>query len=363
MKLARPDHEPIPTPREIDDHLSRYVIGQERARRAIALAAYSHMRRIEAHRRGLSGSLRKSNVLLIGPTGSGKTLLARHLAEIMRAPFSAADATEYTEAGYYGKDVELMISDLYASADHSVEETERGVVFIDEIDKIARRTQGAQNGAGTRDIGGEGVQQALLKMLEGRAITVPTGSNQPWARNDHITIDTTHILFVCAGTFSDLLADRAEHHRPVGFGQDDAKSHRHKRIRQQELVSFGMLAEFLGRLPIVVELDELGAKELLRVLTEPKDSLLGEMRDRLALDGVDLVMRHAAMQEIARHAIDRKLGARGLRSIVEDVCGDVLFDAPTHPGRRVVIDAAYVRRRLREAGETPTGQTLTPDAS
>jgi ATP-dependent Clp protease ATP-binding subunit ClpX len=348
MKLQRPDHQPFPTPLQIYEHLGRHVIGQERAKRAVALAAYGHMRRVEARRRGFTGTLRKSNVLLIGPTGSGKTLLARHLAEIMRAPFASADATEYTEAGYYGKDVELMIADLYQAADRSTEETERGVVFIDEIDKIARRTQGAQNGAGARDIGGEGVQQALLKMLEGREVTVPSGAGQPWARNDHLTIDTTNVLFVCAGTFSDLLADRSER-RVVGFSVGAANDKRRRRhIKQQELISYGMLAEFLGRLPVTVELEELGQADLLRVLTEPEDSLVREFRDRLALDGVDLVLRQAALREVVAHAVDRGVGARGLRSIMEDVCSDILFEAPSRAGRRVVVDADYVRRRLRD---------------
>jgi ATP-dependent Clp protease ATP-binding subunit ClpX len=352
MKLQRPDHQPVPSPRQIYDHLARHVIGQDRAKRALALAAYGHMRRIEARRRGYGGTLRKSNVLLIGPTGCGKTLLARHLAEIMRAPFATADATEYTEAGYYGKDVELMITDLFIAADRSTEETERGIIFIDEVDKIARRTQGAQNGAGARDIGGEGVQQALLKMLEGREINVPSPGGQPWARSDHTTVNTTNILFVCAGTFSDLLADRADR-KVVGFTAPGGKARR-RRIRQQELVSFGMLAEFLGRLSVVVELDELAPADLVRVLTEPEDSLLNEFRDRLALDGVEMVVRQAALREVVAHAVDRRVGARGLRTILEEVCSDILFDAPSNPARRVVIDGDYVRRRLRDMPDLKT---------
>jgi ATP-dependent Clp protease ATP-binding subunit ClpX len=324
------------------------VIGQERAKRAIALAAYSHLRRSEARRRGFAGVLHKSNVLLIGPTGSGKTLLARHLASIMRALFSVSDATEFTEAGYYGKDVELMITDLFTRADHSVEETERGVVFIDEVDKIARRTQGAQNGAGARDIGGEGVQQALLKMLEGREVTIPTTTSQPWNRHESVQVDTTNILFVCAGTFSDLHANRRVA-RAIGFGDTTAGRTRAKRISQQELASFGMLAEFLGRLPVVVELEELGVHDLVRVLTEPDESLVREYRDRLALDGVELVLRSSAMKEMAQQAIHRRVGARGLRAIMEDVCSELLFDAPGRDGRKVVVDAAYVRRRLEDS--------------
>jgi len=348
MKLSRTEHVPIPTPREIYEHLARHVIGQERAKRAIALAAYSHLRRAEARRRGYAGVLHKSNVLLIGPTGSGKTLLARHLADFMRAPFSVADATEFTEAGYYGKDVELMVTDLYMRSGHSVEDTERGVVFIDEVDKIARRTQGAQNGAGARDIGGEGVQQALLKMLEGREVTVPTSASQPWNRHETVQVDTTNILFVCAGTFSDLHEHRKAA-RSIGFGETNKGKAKHRRITQQELISFGMLAEFLGRLPVVVELEELGANDLVRVLTEPEESLVREYRDRLALDGVELVLRAAALKEMAQHAISRRVGARGLRSIMEEVCSEILFDAPGKTGKKVIVDAQFVRRRLADA--------------
>ena len=344
MKLTRPEPLGRPTPRQIVEHFDRHVVGQEEAKRALALAAYSHLRRIEAARRGQTEGWRKSNVLMVGHTGSGKTLLARHLAEAMRAPFIVADATEYTEAGYYGKDVEGMIADLFAQAGHSVEEAERGVVFIDEVDKIARRSQGAQNGSGARDIGGEGVQQALLKLLEGREVQVTNHNAPPWARPETTQVDTTNVLFVCAGTFTDLHGD-LEARRPLGFIPAQSAAGR-RPIGFRDLVSFGMLAEFLGRLPVVVQLHELGGPELERILVEPEDSLVREYRSRLALDGVELVVRPGALRELASQARERGVGARGLRALMERVCADLLFDAPDMDGRRVVVDAAYVRRRL-----------------
>jgi ATP-dependent Clp protease ATP-binding subunit ClpX len=350
MKHPRPDPQRIPSPREIFEHLEKYVVGQRRAKRALALASYTHLRRLQLRRAGRPSLLRKSNVLLIGPTGSGKTLLARHLAGVLEAPLATADATEFTEAGYYGKDVELMISDLFTRAGHVVEEAQRGLVFIDEVDKIARRSQGAANGAGARDIGGEGVQQGLLKLLEGREVLVPIHPGQPWARGETATVDTTEILFICAGTFTDLYPDLCTERR-VGFGATPRPQHvdereRRRSVRTEDLVSYGMLTEFLGRLPIVVELDELGADDLLRVLTEPADSLLREFRERLEMEGIELVVRASALREMVEQALSRKVGARGLRAIFEEVCSDLLFEAPERAGRRAVIDAGFVKRRL-----------------
>jgi ATP-dependent Clp protease ATP-binding subunit ClpX len=337
---------PIPTPRQIAERLSRFVVGQHRAKRTLAIAAYNHLKRT-ALRRGRRGApaLRKSNVLLVGPTGSGKTHLARNLAQILDVPFQVADATEFTEAGYYGKDVEVMIAELLGRAGHSVEQAQRGIVFIDEVDKIARRSQGHRAGVGVRDIGGEGVQQALLKILEGREILVPLNLAQHWQRHDAVTVDTTDILFVCAGTFTDLFAYGAEG-RSVGFGARDAARRAARRVRPKDLLEYGMLAEFLGRLPVVVQLDELGPEELLEVLTGPPDSVVREVRDLLASDGVELAFTEGGLREIVRHALERGAGARGLRAIVEETVSDLLFEAPERRGARVSVDASFVRRRM-----------------
>jgi ATP-dependent Clp protease ATP-binding subunit ClpX len=333
------------TPRQIHERLSRFVIGQDRAKRALSVAAYNHMKRL-AMRRTRRGAvpLRKSNVLLVGPTGSGKTHLARALAGILSVPFHVADATEFTEAGYYGKDVEVMISDLLARADHAVEEAQRGIVFVDEVDKIARRSHGPRTGGGARDIGGEGVQQALLKLLEGREVQVPVGQGQHWPRQETVSVDTTDVLFVCAGTFSDLHAYAAEG-RGLGFGARDAPRTR-RALRTKDLLDYGMLAEFLGRLPVVVQLEELSGEELLEVLTGPPDAVVRELKELLSADGVELSFTEGALREIVRASVERAAGARGLRAVVELVSADLLFEAPERRGKRITIDAAFVRRRL-----------------
>lgn len=342
---ARRD-SPLLTPREIYERLDKFVIGQEAAKRAVAIAAHNHLKRIQARRMRRTSLLKKSNILLIGPTGSGKTHIARNLAEILSVPFTTVDATEYTEAGYYGKDVEVMVADLLFKSNHSVEDTQRGIIFIDEVDKIARRSQSARNGAGSRDIGGEGVQQALLKLLEGREVFVPMNVTQAWNRGDFVPIDTRDILFICAGTFSDLHEyGGTVDSRPLGFGAQETK-HLHRRVTTKQLVEYGMLAEFLGRLPVVVQLDLLGEPELLRVLTEPPDSIVREYRELLGLDGIELDLTQDALREVVRFSIDKGLGARGLRSILEHVMADVMFEAPEHRRRQVTVDEDFVRIRL-----------------
>lgn len=343
--------QPLLTPRAIYERLDRYVVGQERAKRALAIAAYNHEKRLAERRVRGHSLLKKSNVLLVGPTGSGKTHLARNLAAVLEVPFTVADATEFTEAGYYGKDVEVMIGELLQQAHGSPEEARRGIVFLDEVDKIARRTQGARTGAGARDIGGEGVQQALLKLLEGREVFVPVDVTQHWSKHDFVRVDTADVLFICAGTFSDLHAYAGE--RAVGFARDRRPApSRPGTIGQRDLLEYGILAEFLGRLPVVVRLDPLGPEELIRILTVPPDSLLREYRELLAADGVELEVTDDGLREIVRHARERDTGARALRGIVEEVLAEALFEAPERRGQKWRVDGAYVRERLR-APENP----------
>src|SRR5580693_7032625 len=271
------ERQPLLTPRQIFSYLDRYVVGQERAKRTIAIAAYNHLKRCAQPTPAGKRLIKKSNVLLLGPTGSGKTHIARTLAQCLDVPFTIADATEYTEAGYYGKDVEVMVGELLHHADQDVELAQRGIVFIDEIDKIARRSQGARTGAGARDIGGEGVQQALLKVLEGREIFAPLNVTQHWNKHDFVVIDTQDILFIAAGTFSDLkLTDGA---KPVGFGSTaDGRGGPalSRRATEKELLDYGLLAELLGRLPVRVELDPLSEDDLFMVMTAPPDAVVRE---------------------------------------------------------------------------------------
>jgi ATP-dependent Clp protease ATP-binding subunit ClpX len=335
---------PSLTPREIYAYLDAYVIGQERAKRAVAIAAYNHLKRCaQPKNRRL---IKKANLLLVGPTGCGKTHIARNLADCLKVPFIVADATEYTEAGYYGKDVEVMIAELLFKSGHAIEETQRGIVFIDEIDKIARRSQGARNGAGSRDIGGEGVQQALLKLLEGREIFVPLNVTQHWNKHDFVQVDTSDILFIAAGTFSDLsLYDESQ--RPIGVVSRTAKA-KPKRIGMKELTDYGMLPELLGRLPVVVPLEALDEDQLLDVLSGPPDSLIKEYTALLAADDVRLEFADDALRELVRFAIARRVGARGLRGIVEEVCHDLMFEAPERRGETVMVTRQYVVARLQQ---------------
>jgi ATP-dependent Clp protease ATP-binding subunit ClpX len=352
---ARPSRAPTLTPREIYAHLDKHVIGQTRAKRTVAIAAYNHQKRCAE--RSVRGKklLKKSNVLLIGPTGCGKTHIARCLADLLEVPFTVVDATEYTEAGYYGKDVEVMLAELLFRADHSVEDAQRGIVFVDEIDKLARRSQGARNGAGSRDIGGEGVQQSLLKLLEGREVFVPLNVTQHWNKHDFVQMDTQDVLFLCAGTFSDI--HMYELDKAVGFGQA-TKDKKRRRIQTKDLVDYGMLSELLGRLPVVVELEALSEDELLQVLTVPPDSIVREYAELLSLDDIHLAFEEEGLRELVRYAQKRSVGARGLRTLLEEVCHDLMFEAPERRGEKVSVGLSYVRERLGRLDEVILGDSF-----
>ncbi|NOZ02802.1 MAG: ATP-dependent Clp protease ATP-binding subunit ClpX [Deltaproteobacteria bacterium] len=334
------------TPTEIYRQLSRYVIGQERAKKAVSIAAYSHVKRVRAKASGVPLSARKTNVMLIGPTGCGKTHLARTLARVLDIPFVVADSTEYTEAGYYGKDVEVMIGELLLCADMDVESAETGIVFVDEIDKIARRSHGAVTGAGSRDIGGEGVQQSLLKLLEGRQIFVPTNVTQHWSKHDFVSVDTTDILFICAGTFSDLHLYGGGS-KCVGFNTSDSPS-RQGHITEKDLLRYGILAEFLGRVPIQVQMSALDRDELLAILLKPPDSLLREYAELLSLDGVKIDYKKSGLLEIVDRTLSHETGARGMKAVLEEVMSDVLFRGHELAGTTVKVDRRFVRSQLEK---------------
>src|SRR3954454_15380382 len=339
----------LPTPRQIFDYLDRYVVGQDRAKRTVAIAAYNHLKRCSQKTPGQKRLIKKSNLLLIGPTGSGKTHIARTLAGCLELPCVSADATEYTEAGYYGKDVEVMVGELLHQSDQDVELAQRGIVFIDEIDKIARRSQGARTGAGARDIGGEGVQQALLKLLEGREIFAPLNVTQHWNKHDFVVVDTQDILFIAAGTFSDLHLTEAA--KPVGFGADRAAAEEPARgVTEKELLDYGFLAEFLGRLPVRVELQPLSEDDLYLIMTGPPDAVVREYQALLKMDGVDLRFADDGLRSIAQYCLRHRTGARSLRTIVEEICHDVMFEAPERKGETVTVDAAAISGHLNRLG-------------
>ncbi len=351
MKTERREYPDHLTPTQIYEHLDRYVVGQERAKRTVAIAAYNHQKRILSKAENPQDTIKKSNILFIGPTGCGKTHIARNLADALDMPFTAVDATEYTEAGYYGKDVEVMIAELLFKTGGKTDETQRGIIFIDEIDKIARRSSGARTGAGARDIGGEGVQQSLLKLLEGTEIFVPLNVTQHWSKHDFVLVDTSEILFICAGTFSDMprISDEA---RPMGFrdGEGAKKAGKRKRMFTKDLMDYGMIAELIGRLPVIVELDQLTSGDLMRILKEPPDSILKEYAHLLALDDITLRFTDGALGLIIDHSTKTGLGARGLRSIIEEVMHDIMFDAPSLRGQKVTVDKKFAAVKLAHMG-------------